>query len=222
MRSFILVLYCLLLHAPAYPQEVEPLRTDSSSGEAPITITITGLDDMSADTLAAIDRLTVVLESIQTSGITLPRDELTALNEVITSLTNLVEATGEAAPNLEEALLQSQTTLADVTRGVADEVNVTVVEPSLTRLEQMTESFADVVAKARTTAYIAGALLLGLIIAILVWLGRYLAQILTALRDVTARYVIVDRAEWDRLREFASQDLSDRSKHRRTPLMPRR
>ncbi|MEL6302430.1 MAG: hypothetical protein AAFV47_11150 [Pseudomonadota bacterium] len=222
MRSFILVVYCLLLHAPAYPQEVEPLRTDSSPGEAPITITITGLDDMSADTLAAIDRLTVVLESIRTSGIALPGDELTALNEVITSLTRLVEATGEAAPNLEEALLKSQTTLADVTRGVADEVNVTVVEPSLTRLEQMTESFVDIAAKARTTGYIAGALLLGLVIAILVWLGRYLAQILSALREVTGRYVLVDRAEWDRLRDRASRNLSDRSKHRRMPLTPQR
>ncbi|MEL6215334.1 MAG: hypothetical protein AAFQ99_06635 [Pseudomonadota bacterium] len=219
MRAFILVLYCLLLHAPAYAQEVEPLRTDSSPGEAPITITITGLDDMSADTLAAIDRLTVVLESIQTSGITLPRDELTALNEVITSLTNLVEATGETAPNLEEALLQSQTTLADLTRGVADEVNTTVVEPSLTRLERISQSLASVVAKARTTAYIAGALLLSLIIAVLIWLGRYLAQILTALREVTGRYVLVDRAEWDRLRGLRHQDPS---KHRRTPLTPQR
>lgn len=176
MRTLVLLVCSLFLQALAYAEAEDTLTTDGSLVEKPITITITGVNDMSTDTVAAINRLTAVLESIRTSGIALPGDELTALNEVITSLTRLVEATGEAAPNLEEALLKSQTTLADVTRGVADEVNVTVVEPSLTRLEQVTESFAEIAAKARTTGYVAGALLLGLVIAILVWLGRYLDQ----------------------------------------------
>ncbi|MEM6818938.1 MAG: hypothetical protein AAF578_09100 [Pseudomonadota bacterium] len=219
MRSLVLVMFVLLLPVPAYSQDAKDRSADGSSVEEPITITITGVDNMSADTVAAINRLAAVLESIQTSGVELPDDQIAALDELIASLTRLVEATGEAAPKLDEALLQSQITLAEVTRGVADEVNTTVVEPSLTRLEQITQSLASVVAKARTTAYIAGALLLSLIIAVLVWLGRYLAQILTALREVTGRYVLVDRAEWDRLRGLRHQDPS---KHRRTPLTPQR
>ncbi|MEL6368587.1 MAG: hypothetical protein AAFQ16_11575 [Pseudomonadota bacterium] len=222
MRTLVLLVCSLFLQALAYAEAEDTLTTDGSLVEKPITITITGVDDMSTDTVAAINRLAAVLESIQTSSVELPDEQLAALDELIAGMTRLVEATGEAAPKLEEALLQSQTTLAEVTRGVADEVNTTVVEPSLTRLEQITQSLASVVAKARTTAYIAGALLLGLIIAILVWLGRYLAQILTALREVTGRYVLVDRAEWDRLRDLASQGISDRSKHRRMPLTPQR
>ena len=219
MRSVVLMLCALLLPVPAYSQDVEDRSAEGSLVQEPITITITGVDDMSADTVAAINRLAAVLESIQTSGVELRDEQLAALEELIANMTHLVEATGEAAPKLDEALLQSQTTLAEVTRSVADEVNATVVEPSQTRLEQITQSLASVVTKARTTAYIAGALLLSLTIAVLLWLGRYLAQILIALREVTGRYVLVDRAEWDRLRGLKYQDPS---KHRRTPLTPQR
>ncbi|MEM6474437.1 MAG: hypothetical protein AAF802_33200, partial [Planctomycetota bacterium] len=91
MRSLVLVMFVLLLPVPAYSQDAKDRSADGSSVEEPITITITGVDNMSADTVAAINRLAAVLESIQTSGVELPDDQIAALDELIASLTRLVE-----------------------------------------------------------------------------------------------------------------------------------